>query len=584
MASKSQFINRPWVGWYDDADILQITLASPNSTDGVKFTTFPAAHGYITNDNVQFLAMKQDGGLNEGERVEQIKVYNSLGYKGKRPKGTADGIIVIDANEFWLGAEEWPFSGDAEGLVVKNKFKSDWVAAFNPVVYEFVRGDDNVNDILLTSPSKLVMDTLVAADFPANRKIKLRDKYSLEVQGDLQDGVFSVLSATGSPATVTLNETLVQVNNKFGLVVIDELRVNWRLEVEVYRNDEGSLGVGDLLLTPNPLIYASPADGDINIDVSTILASQFDFDSVLPLSLDQGGVFADFGRFIAFYIKTTEVFDGSSESQKDDSSIFTGFAVAASLDQNDKYGSNLADFVPHDNRPVGQKAKYLQKMSRPAIWRGQPWGVHFCYPILVTSSAELEYFDAGGNTLSTETVTVPTGRYLGKMMADISAVPATAVTAELQMIRSATNEMELLTIDIFDPCENPVYIEWVNSLGGDSYWMFDFNYARTIGAENIEDILVNATNYLADQERYTQTGGDRLVDLALTAKDIPVNNWEALSEILSSPRVNWIISVDGNTFRRVSVRVTSKTASRDVRQSFNNFEITIGLPRREAQK
>ena len=287
MASKSQFINRPWVGWYDDADILQIILANDNGTDGVKFTTSPN-HGYSTDDNVQFLVMRKDGGINEGKQFQQTQVYNSLGYKGRRPKSTADGVVVIDADEFWLGAEEWPFSGLAEGLVVKPKFRSDWVAAFNPVVYEFVRGDDNVNDIL-SAPARLVMDTLVAADFPANRKIKLRDKYALEVQGDDQDGIFTVLSASGSPATVTLNETLVQVFNKFGLVVIDELRVNWRLEVEVFADDiSGLAGMPDVLLTPNPLIYQSPADGDIEVDISSILASQFDFDSVLPLSLDQG--------------------------------------------------------------------------------------------------------------------------------------------------------------------------------------------------------------------------------------------------------------------------------------------------------
>jgi len=61
MASKSQFINRPWVGWYDDADIKVINLASDNSNDGVKFRT-TGVHGYSTNDNVQFLAMKKGGG------------------------------------------------------------------------------------------------------------------------------------------------------------------------------------------------------------------------------------------------------------------------------------------------------------------------------------------------------------------------------------------------------------------------------------------------------------------------------------------------------------------------------------------
>ena len=258
--------------------------------------------------------------------------------------------------------------------------------------------------------------------------------------------------------------------------------------------------------------------------------------------------------------------------------------MAATLDQDSKYGSNLADHLNSDTKPTGQKGKYLQKMGRPAMWRGFPWGVHFIYNPGVTSSAELEYFDAGGNSLSTEAQTVFAGPYLGKMMADVSAIPATATTAELQMIRSATNEMELLTIDIFDACENPIYIEWVNSPGGDSYYLFDYNYNRRIKATEIQETLFAATNYMADQERYTQTAGERLVELTLTANDISTDNWEAFSEIITSPRINWIIPIDSNTFRRVSVRVLSRSAERDVKHSFFNFELVIGLPRREAQK
>jgi len=73
MATKSQFINRPWIGWFNDADLVTVQSLTQVAQDGVVFES--TAHGYSTNDNIQFVSFRtRTGSAVHGLQVDNLKV------------------------------------------------------------------------------------------------------------------------------------------------------------------------------------------------------------------------------------------------------------------------------------------------------------------------------------------------------------------------------------------------------------------------------------------------------------------------------------------------------------------------------
>jgi hypothetical protein len=67
---------------------------------------------------------------------------------------------------------------------------------------------------------------------------------------------------------------------------------------------------------------------------------------------------------------------------------------------------------------------------------------------------------------------------------------------------------ETKEITVKDPCENPVYLFWKNTLGGDAFWLFD-------GSQDF--------GFSYDNEKAKR--------LTLFVEDISINEWEALNEL-----------------------------------------------------
>lgn len=68
---------------------------------------------------------------------------------------------------------------------------------------------------------------------------------------------------------------------------------------------------------------------------------------------------------------------------------------------------------------------------------------------------------------------------------------------------------EVLTLDVIDPCENPVMLEWKNSVGGDAWWMFDHN----------------------QEANYNYSGRKKAKRMSLSVNDLTTNEWETLNEL-----------------------------------------------------
>jgi len=277
-----------------------------------------------------------------------------------------------------------------------------------------------------------------------------------------------------------------------------------------------------------------------------------------------------------------EKWTGSSEVQVSDEAKFTGHALAASLDMGSRYGSNMADFVPDANRT--NHAKFLQKLERPAIWRGFPWSIMFIQNNTGSLFAEIEWRDNQEAVTLTRSVSTLTAFYVGRYQPSNDDIPASAVTANVHLETGGAKRSEELICDVEDACPNPLMLEWVNSVGGDSYWLFDFNLLRTVSAEDKVLVEVPITDMQNQKIWQRFLGSDRDVEIRGTARGVSKGNYEGLSELLTSPLVNLLLELGNGGFRRVSVRVKTAKKVRETRSDFLDFEVSFVIPTRTAQK
>ncbi len=583
MGAFSKIFSRPFAGYYLDADVKKAEVSNNGAIpDGPLFNV--TSHGYLTADNIQFLEFfnRDDGtGTTDTDREANPKYLTKLGYRGNNVQGGADGITVVTASTFRLGVDNNQGVGSALGHVVKPQFRSDWIAAFNPYLYIFERSDDKITLINDNGGDlRATFNTLLVADFNVGDKIFIRDHWKY-------NALFTHVSETGSPAVITFAEPFVR-NNGFAQAIHNRKFANYRLEVQIYDS------LTDLPLLANPIVYQSPNDGVIEIDLSPFLKTLFDFESNHPLSTLSSSTpkaTPDFGRFRQIYIGTLEKWDGSSEVEVKDDTEFEGFAVAAVQTPGDRYGSNLADYVPNEAR-TGDQAKFLQLFDRPRIWRGYPFSLHWIFDNDLagnTTHSRVRFADAFGQTVAANSVQlldawIKTVVRIGWRMDDITDAVKTAEFEIGDGSSLTTIRSETLIADVLEPGEFPIYIGYVNSKSGDSYELFDYNYSQTFTGSKAEQWERVNRDLWHGVRTKGQSGRKLKETYSVTARSLTQNQFETLSEIMSSPAV-WIITQIGTSteWRRRGILPISNSHDKNFRDNLTNLEMKFEIGERAAQ-
>lgn len=582
MGAFSKIFSRPFAGYYLDADVKVAKVEKDGATpQGSIFNII--SHGYSGGDDIQFLEFfNREDNLFEADtdREANPRYLTKIGYRGNNVQSATDGILVIDTSNIRLPADNMQFAGAAIGHVVKPQFRSDWIAAFNPYFYIFERSDDKITLIDNNAGDvRATFNTLLVADFDVGDEIFIRDHWK-------HDALFTHVSETGIPAVITFAELFIE-GNGFAHAIHNRKFANYRLEVQVYDS------LTDLALLENPIVYQSPNDGVIEIDLSPFLKPLFDFETnhILDTVDSLFHVSPEFGRFRQIYIGTLEKWDGSSEVEVKDDTEFEGFAVAAVRDIGSKYGANLADFVPNKLR-TGDQSKFLQLFDRPRIWRGFPFSLHWIFDTDLTgeNTHKRVVFKDEFGTQTSNNVHAIANVFINNLVRigwEMDLITAATRTAEFVCGDDAnlnTLRTETLIADVCEPLEFPVYISWVNSVTGDSFYLFDYNYSQTFtGSKADQWERVNRDTWFGVRSK-GQSGRKRIETFSVTARSLTQNQFEVLSEIMTSPAV-WIITQIGNTtqWRRRGIKPVSNSHDKNFRNNLTDMEMRFEIGEREAQ-
>jgi hypothetical protein len=204
------------------------------------------------------------------------------------------------------------------------------------------------------------------------------------------------------------------------------------------------------------------------------------------------------------------------------------------------HGGNMLSFEPEDDTKL-----WLTRFDVMSMWRDWPFTLSFIWPLSLTAiNRRVIQYDSEGAELS-DTITVLTPDLnkihrmdLGDIDADAKRLVVTLQDGNESGDVPVTSE---LTIDVKDPCDSQLMLFWKNSLGGDSFWMFDESQDYEVG----------------------YPGGRKVNRMGLFSDNLKIKDWDAINELNSPTEV-----INSNIVDYEMSDVINKTQFRNDQQVF----------------
>jgi hypothetical protein len=374
-------------------------------------------------------------------------------------------------------------------------------AVGNPIVYGLVRKDHIVNQVNNNAGNAQLQ--INGVDLTAYYQAANRVYFESTAGGYEDFGPYDITAVafSGGNTLITIyNGGLTYLHPTGGFVNNLSKRTDYAMSIQI---EDSS---GDVV---GPLIEYQPENnGRLKLDVAHIIKTLLTPDFSQPAADAE-----DTGATFKFRISFSEFYDDAYRGYTDDTEWIIGvfaslqlFNNILTLDRNPDGGNMLAY---NSNSLVG---KWLTRFNRVPMWRGYPFTVSFLWPEgVATLKKRVVQKSITGATLSTTILAITARTDKMNRIALEVAINASAVKVELTLLDAADAAVSsTLTIDIKEPCSNPVHLFWKNSLGGDSFWQFEYNQEYEYGFRD----------------------KNKLSRLTLFAHNLVINEWEALNELL----------------------------------------------------
>lgn len=378
--------------------------------------------------------------------------------------------------------------------VITRPIKSDcnFNAAGQPICYKLRREDYQFNQI--NDDTGLAQIQINGTDL--TEYFEVDDTVYVEGIGST---TVTASAFSGGNTLVTTDVTFT--GTATGYINNNSKRTDYKIEVEVFSSDNESLG---------PRIVHDPGEnGEVIVNVSAIVKT---FTSAEWEDVTVDGVEEE--TSLEFYIKYQEFFDITYWDLVDDVSnkivaVFATIPMMLGSPPNFtryQHGGNLLDYCPENDTK-----QFLTRFDKPTMWRGFPFTLSFLWSV-TSINRRVRQLDSENNELA-DTVTVLTGTEstvhrtrVGDIEDDAKKLFVSLQDGDASGDEPLTEELE---IEVRDPCENQILLFWKNSLGGDSWWMFD-----------------ESQDY-----EYTYPSGRKVKRLTLFADNLKLNDWDALNEL-----------------------------------------------------
>lgn len=459
---------------------------------------------------------------------------------------------------------------------VFNSQTSAWNVVATPIVYKLKRKDYAVHTVSNNGGNAQIK---ITGDITA----QISPGDTVYFKGDANYDVFCTTGADSYSAPDTTINLNTPYNGTTTNMFINIMKRDYIVEVVLNVN-----GTDTGIFNYSPNKY-----GDVHLDVSHIISNYVSADNTTdyPNSIEW---VHDIRVAKNFYLKYKEIWTGSSTVQQSDSAN-TIYAVHASRQINESaYSGNLADYVVFASTASSSVlgGKILTKFTSAGFpsafpyWRGYPMSLcHIRNPNGGTGAiyrSQVEQRDQASLIISTDRsstlAVVDNGIWRDKFTKwlTVASNAKTLIYTVGEWVAGSIyyEATQALVMEVRDPCPNPIYLYWRNSLGGDSWWLFDVSH---------------------DYE-YEYRGQIRR-RLTLYAENVRTDQWHALNELNSIGEIyKQVITELTTSINKTHVRRGSQVYMMDtagnktgviviptnnsisLRGNKHSFECTIELP------
>lgn len=409
---------------------------------------------------------------------------------------------------------------------------SRWVAAYNPIVFEF----KSVGDIYNSQSNSIIRilpwnsDGIVVV---VNRRFTSLEIDSLKLTPQKV--------TTGAGYNFTLNAEFISVESgggqstaffykhpfygtTTGTLEVFYTKTNRFVEVEITTQYGVIIGR-----------WSPGLNGITRADISSYLQSLVNAKDVFKYDVLN---WKDPNRAASFQVRYREVWDGGS-------SVWYNFPnplyVTYSAKQlGDKYGGNMAKYVPfYQENNLDRKAEFLTEFKEPIFNVGLPFDLSFIFSESIvgsnikmrTTSLDINKNQVPGGQINSFLLNDEAG-YISnadasKFIISTGALPpiqndgiiSSLGINRLMMAGDPANMVEYFQVQLYrgsdanpyfvtkpllvrvnKPCDSDpyIYIKWINKLGGWDYYRFGFNQDYGINTKNDTLVKRNIFDYKSD--------------------------------------------------------------------------------------
>lgn len=388
--------------------------------------------------------------------------------------------------------------------VIQRPIKStcNFNAVGNPIIYKLERRDYEFNQINDSSGfAQIQINGVNHTSY-----FQVGNTVYVNRTGYNKTATITASTFSGGNTLVTLN--IAHAGSGTGALNNLSKRTDYRVDVTVF-------DYNNIALSP-ALAFTPFTDGQVLVDVSSVAKTYVRPEWHAITGTNQ----VEEETSVRFYISYREFYDdaysGAATSDSGNPTIGVHAVMPILLDVKNltqyPHGGNMLRFMPVDVSRFWL-TRFAIGGGMVPMWRGYPFSLTFLWRLGIPEiKRRIVQKDEQGEYVTSTTVTLTETMSRVHRMA-LGTINVATKFIEVTLLDENDDELTTtLTVEVREPCDNPVHLFWKNSYGGDSYYQFEY-----------------------DQEySYVYGGGMKRSRLTLFANDLSLGAWEAIQE-LNSP-------------------------------------------------
>jgi hypothetical protein len=474
---------------------------------------------------------------------------------------------------------------------------SRWNAAFNPVVFTYLRRDFSVTGLQLNTldgKTRIFVNTDISSVIPGDL---------IYIESDTCTGTFAVTDKYNSNAIVI--DTPFTANST-GFININRLRPYYKVLTRITFYDKIT-GRESTITSKNRPNNKGITRADVSNFLQSLLRTRDESDYTQTN-------YRDVNLSASYKIAYAEEWDGQTPQFNTINEPY--YVVYAAKQLGERYGGNLAAYVPFANVPTGtDKAKWITDFAEPAYSNGYPFDIGFIYSDELVGRqlyADFTLLDINRNPLSggpqTSYLLNDDGSWLlnqdgDKMVIARQSQSVVPVPGQLGLNRLLiegpfANDVYYInvalkyddedgithavtqtqTIHVDDAVDDQsLYLRWIGLNGSWNYYRFVYNQEVNLDVQN----AVIIKNYVSDwehqdsiEEVISKTAGQKV---KVMAEDLSVADIKGLQSIKYSPKVQMLVGKNPVKWQTIVIN-TATYSEYETRNGQAPFSVTFNMP------